>query len=261
MTLIKHELRRGWVALGIWTGSIAAMLAVCILLFPEMKGQTDAINQAFGSMGSFTAAFGMDVLNFGTLSGFYAIECGNVLGLGGAFFAALTAVGALSGEEKERTAEFLLTHPVSRVRVITEKLMGVLIQVTVLSVTVFLISMAFIPAAGEEIPWKELGLLHLGYYLLQLVIVGICFGISAFVRRGAAGLGLGVAMMLYFANLIANITEDAEFLKYITPFGFADGAQIVGDGKLDGLMVAVCMAIGLCGVAAAYWKYSGKDIQ
>ena len=34
----------------------------------------------------------MDRLNFGTLDGYYAIECGNILGLGGAFFAALSAV-------------------------------------------------------------------------------------------------------------------------------------------------------------------------
>ena len=64
----------------------------------------------------------MDRLNFGTLIGFYAIECGNVLGLGGAFYAALCAAAILSKEEKERTAEFLLTHPVSRIRIITEKL-------------------------------------------------------------------------------------------------------------------------------------------
>ena len=63
-------------------------------------------------------------------SRFYAIECGNVLGLGGAFYAAFCAVGILSKEEKERTAEFLLTHPVSRVKIITEKLIAVLIQIT-----------------------------------------------------------------------------------------------------------------------------------
>lgn len=76
----------------------------------------------FDCMGSFTAAFGMDRLGFGTLVGFYAIECGNILGLGGAFFASLCAVNMLSKEERDRTAEFLLSHPVSRRRVVTEKL-------------------------------------------------------------------------------------------------------------------------------------------
>ena len=72
----------------------------------------EGINEVFASMGAFTAAFGMDRLNFGTLVGFYAIECGNVLGLGGAFYASLCAVSMLSKEEKEKTAEFLFTHPI-----------------------------------------------------------------------------------------------------------------------------------------------------
>ena len=45
------------------------------------------MNEMFSSMGAFSSAFGMDRLNFGTLIGFYATECGNILGLGGAFFA------------------------------------------------------------------------------------------------------------------------------------------------------------------------------
>mgnify|MGYP007094732312 CR=1 FL=1 len=97
MTLVRHELRQGKTSLLIWTASIGFLLAICVFLFPEMKGQMDGISDVFASMGSFTAAFGMDRLNFGTLVGFYAIECGNVLGLGGAFYAALCAVGILSG--------------------------------------------------------------------------------------------------------------------------------------------------------------------
>ena len=79
MTLVKHELRRGKTSFLIWTASIGFLLVICIFLFPEMKGQMDNVNDMFASMGSFTAAFGMDRLNFGTLAGFYAVECGNVL--------------------------------------------------------------------------------------------------------------------------------------------------------------------------------------
>ena len=79
----------------------------------------------------------MDRLNFGTLVGFYAVEGGNMLGIGGAFFAAITAITALMKEEKERTAEFLLTHPLSRVRVITEKLLSVYAIIVILNVVIF----------------------------------------------------------------------------------------------------------------------------
>ena len=168
MTLVKHELKQGKISFLIWTASIGFLLAICIFLFPEMKGQMDSVNDMFASMGSFTEAFGMDRLNFGTLIGFYAVECGNVLGLGGAFFAALCAVGILSKEEKDKTAEFLLTHPVSRKRIITEKLIAVLLQITAMNLIIYALAVGAIAAVGEEIPWKEISLMHLAYYLLQV---------------------------------------------------------------------------------------------
>ena len=261
MTLVKHELRQGKTSSLVWTASIGFLLAVCIFLFPEMKGQMDSVNDVFASMGSFSEAFGMDRLNFGTLIGFYAVECGNILGLGGAFYASLCAAGILSKEEKNKTAEFLLTHPVSRKRIITEKLIAVLIQITAMDIIIYAVSVGSIAAIGEAIPWKEISLLHLAYYLLQIELAGICFGISAFFRKGSSGIGLGIASMMYFLNLIANIADIAEFLKYITPFGYCDGADIVSTGKLDGVMVAVGAAIGMCGIIFAYMKYTNKDIH
>lgn len=114
---------------------------------------------------------------------------------------------------------------------------------------------------GEEIPWKEINLLHLAYYLLQIELAGICFGISAFLRKGSSGVGLGIAVMMYFMNLVANIAEVAEFLKYITPFGYCEGADIVSKGDLDGTLIAIGLIFGTVGIVAAYWKYTRKDIH
>ena len=261
MTILKHELRRSRVPFWIWTGAIGFLLAVCIFLFPEMKGEMEGVSEVFSSMGAFTAAFGMDRLNFGTLNGYYAIECGNVLGLGGAFFAALLAAGMLCKEEKERTAEFLLTHPVSRARVVTEKLAAVLILITVMNLIICALAVGSILAIGESVPWRELTLQHLAYWLMQLAIAGICFGVSAFLRRGSAGVGLGIAVMLYFMNLIANITESASFLKDLTPFGYCDGAEIASSGSLDFKRLAIGAAFFAVGVASAYWNYTRKDIH
>lgn len=261
MTLVKHELKKNRISFLIWTISLGFLLAICIFLFPEMKGQMEGINEMFASMGSFTEAFGMNRLNYGTLTGFYAVECGNVLGLGGAFYASLCAVGILSREEKDKTAEFLLTHPVSRKRVITEKLVAVVIQITALNLIIYALSIGSIAAIGEEIPLKEINLLHLAYYLLQIELAGICFGISAFLRKGSAGVGIGIAAMMYFLNLIANITDAAEFLKYITPFGYCEGADILSKGSLDATLVVIGMVLGIGGIIIAFLKYTEKDIH
>lgn len=260
MVIVKLELRQGRTAFFIWTAAVGLLLSVCVFLYPEMKGEMEGLGDLFASMGSFSAAFGMDRLNFGTLPGYYAVECGNVLGLGGAFYAALCAVSSLSGEEKEGTAEFLLSHPVGRGRVVTEKLAAVFLRIAAMNCLIYGVSAATMTLIGTAIPWETLSLLHLAYLCLQLELAGICFGISAFLRRGSAGLGLGLAAILYFLSLIANIAPAAEFLKYITPFGYCDGAAIVAEGRLNGGMLAIGAGLGTAGIVAAYLKYTKKDI-
>ena len=164
MTIMKHELRQGRTSFLIWTVAIGMLMAVCICLFPEMKGQMEGISKLFASMGAFTAAFGMDRLNFGSLPGYYAIECGNVLGLGGAFYAALCAVDILSKEERGRTAEFLLTHPVSRAKILAGKLAAVLLQITVMNVIIYIVSVMSVMIIGEAVPLWNLSFHAKGEY-------------------------------------------------------------------------------------------------
>ena len=261
MTLIKHELKKGYKSLAIWTLTIGFFVVICVLMFPEMKGEMEDVSEMFSSMGAFTQAFGMDKLNFGTLMGFYAIECGNILGLGGAFYAAILGITALAKEEKERTAEFLLSHPISRNKIITEKLIAIFIQIITMNVLVFFMSVISIVSINEEILWRELLLLHLSYFLVQIVLTGICFGISAFVRSSGIGAGIGLAITMYFINIVSNITDSVKNLKYITPFGFAEGADIMLNVDLDWNIVAINMFFSLVGVAVAYIKYINKDVR
>ena len=261
MTLIRHELKRAWKSTTIWTCAIGAFIVICLFMYPEMKSQTDSISSLFSSMGAFSSAFGLDILDYGSLKGFYGIECGNILGLGGALFAALAGIAALAGEEKEGTAEFLLTHPLSRTEIVTKKLIAIIIQITALNVVVYLLAVGSMAAVGEAVPWKEVTLLHLAFFLLQAEIACICFGISACLWRGGIGIGLGLAIALYFINILANLTKGADVLKYLTPFGYADGSDIITHGAINGTRLLIGMGLAACGLVLAYIRYNRKDIR
>lgn len=260
MTIFRHEIRQGRAPLIIWTAAVAFLLGVCVLIYPEMAKQMGEISQAFGNMGGFSAAFGMDRINFGEFTGFFGVECGNILGLGGAFFAALLGISALSKEEKEHTAEFLLTHPVSRKTVITQKLISVLVQIIVLNVAAVGVTALTALLIGESPDRKPMGLIFLAYFIMQVETAAVCFCISAFMSSGGPGLGLGLAAVFYFLNLVANLTEKARFLKYITPFGFTDSADIIAYGRMESKYLWVAFIVTLVGIAVGFWKYGRKDI-
>ena len=259
--MLKHELKQGSRTLAIWTASIGFLVSICLFLFPEMKGEMDSVSEMFASMGSFTEAFGMDRLNFGSFIGFYSVECGNILGLGGAMFAALLGIGIIAKEESNHTAEFLYTQPLSRNTVLGSKLLAVLIQIIALNVLIFAFSLISALMVDKDVDIHSLLLLHTAFLCSQIEISAICFGASAFIRGNGLGIGLGLALLLYFMNIIANIAEPASFLKYITPFGYTEAADIIADGSLSAVKLLIGLGIALAGILLAFRKYSEKDLK
>ena len=260
MTVFIHEIKRNKLSLIIWSAVISFMLGVTVLIYPEMSSQMGEISEVFSNMGAFSDAFGMDQLNFGEFMGYFGVECGNTLGLGGAFFAAIIGVSALCKEEKDNTAEFLLTHPVSRARVLTEKLLSVIAQLLVLNLSVAAVTAITALIINADASAGKLALVFLANFLLQVEIAAICFGISAFLRGNGIGIALGVSVAFYFLNIISNLTEKAEFLKYITPYGFTDGSYIISNGKIEIKYLLAGAALTAIGIVLAYVKYTKKDI-
>jgi ABC-2 type transport system permease protein len=103
--------------------------------------------------------------------------------------------------------------------------------------------------------------LFLAFTLLQLEITAVTVAVSAFLRKGGIGIGLGITFLLYALNLLSNLAEDAEFLRYFTPFGFASGAEILDSGSLPAIPLAVGAVVTALSVAAAYFGYTRKDIS
>lgn len=261
MAVYLHELKRGKISLILWSVAIAFMLGVCVLIYPEMETQMGDISGMFANMGAFSDAFGMDKINFGSFIGFFGVECGNVLGLGGAMFAAILGISALAKEEKEHTAEFLLTHPIRRDKVIFEKLAAVITQIFLLNLVSVLVTAVTTLAIGEDVDVKVMSLLFLAYFIMQLEIAAITFGISAFIHGNGLGIGLGVAILMYFLNIISNLTEEAKFLKHITPFAYTEGADIISEEAIELKYLIVGLVFLVIGIVLAFVKYRKKDIK
>ena len=130
----------------------------------------------------------------------------------------------------------------------------------ILNVVVLAVTLAGIAIIGEDVSAKTLALLLTAYFVMQLETAAVTFGISAFLKRGSTGIGLGLAAMFYFLNIAANLTEKAEFLKYLTPFGYTDSADIIANGAISTPHLIVGIIFAFAGIIIGFYRYTKKDI-
>lgn len=259
-TIYKHEIKLLYKTFLIWTLAVGGMCFVCILLFNSMKEEMEGMAESFSQMGAFADAFGMSQLSIATLAGFYATEVGTVHSLGGAMFAAIISTVMLSKEEDGHTSEFLFTLPIAREKVITSKLLAILSNVVmfnVISVGAYFLGIVIL---GEDISYERFFLYHGMQLLMHLEVAGICFGLSAFMKKNKLGLGLGIVMIFYAFDLMARMIPDLKYYKLLTPFSYSNAADIFSTGNVDDTALVLGMVVMVVGTVVAYVRYGKRDL-
>ena len=69
-----------------------------------------------------------------------------------------------------------------------------------------------------------------------------------------------MAALLYFLNISANLTEQVKFLKYLTPFGYTESADIIADECLDVKYLSVGLSLTVIGIGVGFYRYCRTDI-
>lgn len=259
-TVYKHEMRSLYKTLLIWTLSVGGMCFICILLFNSMKEEMTGMAESFSQMGAFADAFGMSQLSIATLEGFYATEVGTIHGLGAAMFAAIISMVMLSKEEDGHTSEFLFTLPVSRPKVITAKLAAVITNVVIFNVVSVGAYILGIVILDENIDFGRFFLYHGMQFLMHLEVAGICFGLSAFMKKNKLGLGLGIVMICYAYDLMARVIPDLSDYKLLSPYSYSNAADIFSTGEIEVRALVLGVIVMVLCVSAAYIRYGKRDL-
>lgn len=260
MILYRHEMRMNRNSLLMWTFCVGGLCFGCILLYTSLEDSVSKMAEAYSNMGAMSAALGMDKMSLATLTGFYATEVAMMHGLGGAMFAAILGTGMLSKEEAGHTAEFLHTLPVGRSSMILQKYAALVSAVLIFNLVCLGMYLLGFGLMGEAVSGAEMAIFHLAQILMQLEIGTVCFLISAFAKRNRMGAGLGITILLFAVDMMCRIIPAMEHLKYVTPFYYANAADIFTNGGADGVMLGIGAGVTLAALGAALVRYGRKDL-
>ena len=175
-------------------------------------------------------------------------------------FAAILGTGILSKEEAYHTSEFLHTFPVGRGKIVLEKYLALVSNILIFNLVCVAMYLLGFFIMGEDVNGKEMVLFHVAQFLMQVEIGTLCFLVSAFTKRNLLGAGLGIAIFMFAVDMMCRIIPAIENLKYITPFYYANAADIFTNGKLDGVMVGIGAGVTIAALVVASGWYKKKDL-
>lgn len=206
--------------------------------------------------------FAMDQANLTTLSGFLSVASLYLYILGGTY-AILLGNSCLSREERDRTAEFFLSLPISRERILVTKWIATSIQCLIFTLFAFLsILLASIPYDVTSDYINYLFLISFSFFMIQMVFLSLGMLVAAFFKRASKSNAYAVALiiLLYFISLLMEVSDALNQYKYITPFKFFDTHEMLNRLSIDPCGIGLTLSISLLLFATTFYLYPKRDL-
>lgn len=262
MNVFIRELKTHRKGLIAWSAGIAALMWLCLVKFQTISADPAATTAVLSQMSdTVKAIFGMSGLDAVTLGGYFGI-CFIFLAILLAVHAALLGTGLLTIEPLTKTTEFLYTKPVGRRRIVTEKLLSGLLQLTILWGVTYLASWGSIAAYASMDGFEAtLAVFMAAAALIQLV----CFSLgllTAALLHSAGRAGSVVTGFIFASYALALISQlqGWEWLRYASIFRYFEAADILRTGLLQPHYVLICLVFSALAVTAVYLRYPHRDL-
>jgi ABC-2 type transport system permease protein len=261
--MFLHELRFNRKTTAIWAGSITALIVFYMAIFPAFSKDASMFQKMLDNYPEpIRNAFGSSISSIGTILGFYSFVFVFVL-LIGAIQAMNLGTSILSKESRERTADFLLTKPVSRLRIMTSKLMAAFTLLLATNVICYAAA-AIMANIVKTNDYNRLIFFMISATLFFVQIIFFVLGviISVFFQRlkSVLPISLGTVFAFFFIGMLIATDKD-DPARFITPFKYFDTSYIIKNSSYEVPYLLAASAFIIAAVAASYIIYSKKDIH
>ena len=126
MNIFWREIKTYRKSVLIWAISLSILVVVFLIMYPAFTSDVEMTRKILASFPvAVRDAIGLSLENFFTIYGFFSYLLTFIV-LAGAIQAMGLGVGVLSKEDSGKTADFLLTKPISRFKVLTSKIFAVI---------------------------------------------------------------------------------------------------------------------------------------
>jgi len=226
-SIFLRELRSNATSLLVWTAIITFLTTATMSLYSIFLENNAKILAMISILPEGTLQFKgvANVNDLFSVLGFYSANNVIYMLVLGSIYSIVLSSNILLKEEYGRTAEFMLSWPVTRGQVFISKLAVVVINIIALNLVITVAGYISLETCKKE-PFNADAFLILSLYtfLLHLFFSALGLFMSVLVKKPKPITTLSVAlvMVLYFIFTISNITPDLSWAGYISPYKFID---------------------------------------
>ena len=262
--MFKREMRVNFKSFVIWTLILIGLFLIVFLVYPSIMStgnmaQIDEMMTLFPP--EILKAFNMDLASIDTAFGWLKTEGFVFVLLITGVYSGILGSNILLKEENDKTIEYLNSVPVTRNKIVLSKIMCGITYIILMVLSLGLFNYIALNLSGDFDKLLYV-LLSITPIFSSIVIFAICMFLSTFTHKTkkTIGVSLGFVFISYFLQVIAEMSEATEALKYLSAFTLADTRNVIVDVAINPIMVAISVGITCVFVCLIKSRYNKKEL-
>jgi len=263
--LFFKEMRRNASGLIIWMVIITLLICLTMSFYRTFMENQSKITGMLSLVPKGALQF-KGISNFNDLLsvlGFYAANNVIYMMVLGSIFSIVLSSNILLKEEYDKTAEYLLTRPITRDEIYITKLSVILLNVFLLNAVTSLAGFICLELVKNgPFSIKAFLILSLYTFLLNTLFASIGLFLSTLIKRAKSitTASIGLVLIFYFIYTLSKLTVSGSNIGYISPFRYVDMNVISPSYNLNLWHLTYFVGISLLLFGLSFRIYRKKDI-
>jgi ABC-2 type transport system permease protein len=233
-----------------------------VAIWPSVRGQPSMSDFLEQMPQTFRAMFAMSGADMSTPVGYVQVELLSFMGPILLLLYAITAgAAAVAGEEDRRTMDLLLVNPISRTRLVLDKLAAMVFGTLLLAAVTAAALIGEGALADMNLPAGNVAAAMLHMALLALVFGALALAVGAVTGHPVLSRALPavLAVLAYIVNGLGPIVSWLEPFQKLSPFYQYSGHDPLRHGlSVTSVAISVTTVVVLAVVAA--WGFRRRDV-
>jgi ABC-2 type transport system permease protein len=263
MNVYRHEFKSLRKSTIIWAISLSLIIVMFLSLYPAFSKDVAASEAILANFPpAIRAALGLALTNLFTIFGFYSIPILYIV-LAGSVQAMNLGIYAISKEDAGKTADFLLSKPVTREKVLTSKILASLSSISITNVIYLAVALLMAKAvASGTFSIKIFVMISLTLLFAQLYFLALGTFLSIVLPKikSAIAISLPVVFVFFIIGNLGSIIGD-QAVRYISPFKFFNSEYIIEHNAYEIKYMVVEVIVISVAIILSYIFYRRKDIH